>query len=34
MILKILTQKLLEQNIADELCNENVLFAELKIQDL
>ena len=29
-ILKILTQKWLEQKIIDYLCNQNVLFVELK----
>ena len=32
--MKILTQKWLEQKIIDNLCNQNVLFAELKSQNL
>ena len=31
---EILTQKWLEQKIIDQLCNQNVLLAELKSQDL
>ena len=33
-IQKILIQKQLEQKIIDQLCNQNVLFAESKNQDL
>ena len=33
-ILKILTQKCLKQKIIHHLCNQNVLFAESKSQDL
>ena len=33
-IQKILTQKWLQQKITGQSCNQNVLFAELKSQDL